>query len=161
MIKWQKGSKGFTLIEILIVLAVLAVLAAVIIPSVTGYVARGKERAWGRDRDILQSAVDAWRTDIGQRGGDPWPKLSSPAVPVGQTWKGYIDIGALATDNYLKGADAVKSAHKTYNTTATQTVSGSYRWFIGADGVVNSWYDADAGSDVDAGETGFYPEVYP
>ncbi|MBI2934373.1 MAG: prepilin-type N-terminal cleavage/methylation domain-containing protein, partial [Chloroflexi bacterium] len=97
MFRLTRSSKGFTLVELMIVLAVLAVLAAVVIPNVSGYLGRGKERAWDADRDILQSAVDAWRTDIRNRAGNPWPVLTSPTVPAdlqpgpnpNQTTRGY------------------------------------------------------------------------
>ena len=170
--KRKKGGKGFTLIEIIIVLAVLAILAAVVVPNVTGYLARGKERAWNADRDILQAAVDAYRTDISQRVGNPWPTIGGViGTPTDANADGdfaddgdtnsFIDIGALATDNYIKGADVVKSANTTYNTTATNSPSGSYAWFIDSNGVVQSWYDSDGDGVIDNGETGFQSGIYP
>ncbi len=156
-----KGKRGFTLIEIIIVLAVLAVLAAVAIPNVAGFLGRGKERSWDSDRNIIQTAVDTWRTDIGARGGNPWPTTAGQTLPTGgTTWKGYVDMAALTTDKYLKSCDSVKSADNTKNN-CTKTVSGSYRWFIDASGIVTSWYDTDADGAVDAGETAFQTDIYP
>ncbi|MBI2829775.1 MAG: prepilin-type N-terminal cleavage/methylation domain-containing protein [Chloroflexi bacterium] len=189
---FRRGQKGFTLIEILIVLAVLGVLAAVVVPNVTGFLSRGKERAWEADRDILQSAVDSWRTDIGKRTGNPWPTLggligtptdagngtvntpdgdfadigdSDSTQETGEDLNSFIDIDALADEGYLKDSKGVKSADKLLNTTATNTQSGSYGWFINSTGVVDSitWVDADNDGDVDAGETstGAQAGVYP
>ncbi|MBI4215975.1 MAG: prepilin-type N-terminal cleavage/methylation domain-containing protein [Chloroflexi bacterium] len=132
----KKSERGFTLVEILIVLAVLAVLGAVVVPQVTGFLGRGKERAYDGDRRILQAAVDAWRTDVRSRVGNPWPTIGGTVGAAATAT--YIDIGALATGNYLKGADVVASADKTKNTTATQTVSGSYGWYLDTGGVVKS-----------------------
>lgn len=189
-----KEQKGFTLIEIIVVLAVLAVLAAIVVPNVTGFLARGKERAWNADRDLLQAAVDSYRTDIGQRAGNPWPTLGgligtpsddadgSADTPdgdygdigdedinqeTGEDLNSLIDIGALATDDYLKNNKMVKSANKLLNTSANQTVSGSYGWYIDSDGNVDAiyWNDADNDGDVDSGEvestSGFVTGVYP
>src|SRR3990172_2621555 len=58
----RQARKGFTLLELLIVLAVIGILAAIGVPSVQGFLRQAKERAYGADRDVLQSAVDAWRT---------------------------------------------------------------------------------------------------
>lgn len=191
-----RRQRGFTLIEIIIVLAVLAVLAAVAIPNVAGFLGRGKERAWDADRNLIQAAVDAHRTDVGKRAGNPWPTLGAligaPAdmgngtadTPdldygdvgdkdnvreTGEDLNSFIDIGALATDGYLKGADVVKSADKRLNTTATNTISGSYGWYIDSKGVVQAlyWNDANNDTKVDAAEvktplpSGFQTDIYP
>ncbi len=179
-----KGSKGFTLIEIMIVLAVLAVMAAIVVPNVAGFLGRGKERAFEGDRRILQGAVDAWRTDIGARTGNPWPTVGgvkgTPAdasdpvdgdyVDAGDT-NSFIKLSLLTTGNVLKGNDTVKS----YKYAATATLGdtgvassgnvGSYLWYIDTNGLVQAyrWDDADADGKVDAGETtaNFVTDVYP
>ena len=136
--------KGITLIEMLIVLAVMAILAAVVIPNVTGFLSRGKERGYSADQSILQASVDAWRSDVGARTGNPWPILGggasclSAAVNTTSPCNTYVDIGTLATGEYLRGADAVKSADTAKNTTATDSPAGSYGWFIATGGIVKS-----------------------
>ncbi len=191
---FKRGEKGFTLIEIIIVLAVMAVLAAVIIPSVTGHLGRAKERGWEADRNILQAAVDSYRTDIDRRAGNPWPTLGGligePAdmgngvadTPdkdygdvgdrdinreTGEDLNSLIDIDALADEGYLKSAKTVKSANKLLNTTATNSVSGSYGWYIDLKGVVEAiyWNDKNGDGKVDTGEvestSGSVADVYP
>jgi prepilin-type N-terminal cleavage/methylation domain-containing protein len=196
---FKRGEKGFTLVEIIIVLAVIAVLAAVVIPNVTGFLGRGKERGWGADRDILQAAVDSYRTDIGKRAGNPWPTLGgligTPSddangttdtpdgdyadtgdkdinQETGEDLNSFIDIAALANEGYLKGADVVKSAETSLlNTTATNTVSGSYGWYINSNGVVDAiyWNDKDNDdlvptanvTDEVTSTSGFVTDVYP
>ncbi len=180
---FKRGEKGFTLIEIMIVLAVMAILAAVIIPNVSGYLGRAKERAWEADRNVLQAAVDSYRTDIAKRSGNPWPLITGPPWVLGiptvvtdktaiDASKGVIDIAKLynasdPTKNYLKGLDSVKSALQAANfatgTTGLSTIDGSYVWYVDADGVVKSvLYDRNlAVSIIDLTKKDFQTNVYP
>ncbi len=173
---FKRGEKGFTLIEIIIVLAVLGVLAAVVVPNVSGFLGRAKERAWEADRNIIQGAVDSWRTDIGKRSANAWPIVTGPPYVLGiptvaagavTVKKGIIDMTKLydATtpdQNYLKGTDAVKSAYKTENK-STQAQDGSYIWYIDTDGVVKSiLYDRNLATPVvDGTKDNFQTDVYP
>lgn len=40
----KKNKKGFTLVELIVVLVILAILAALLIPALTGYIDKSKER---------------------------------------------------------------------------------------------------------------------
>jgi prepilin-type N-terminal cleavage/methylation domain-containing protein len=180
----KRGGKGFTLIEIIIVLAVLGVLAAVVVPNVAGFVTRGKDRSFEADRRLLQSAVDAWRTDVSNRAGNPWPTLTgnkgSIATCADDAADG-IDVGTInanchivkisnLTPNYLKGADALKSFAYSTGTAAGATNSpvGSYVWYIDTNGLVQArrWTPASS-SDTTvaiaevAGTDGMVADVYP
>ncbi len=161
---FKRGEKGFTLIEIIIVLAVLGILAAIVIPNVSGFIGTSKERGWQADKNVLQAAVDSWRTDFTQRGsGDKWPvadnkTVGKPTVTGAAITaeKGMIYIDLLATDNYISGKDAVKSANTAYMTTANNTPTGSYVWYIHTNGTIRSiYYDGSAWQD------DFVSGVYP
>ncbi len=185
-----RRDRGFTLIEIMIVLAVLAVMAAIVVPNVAGFLGRGKERAFEADRRLLQSAVDAWRTDISQRGGNPWPTVggvkgaladnAALGVDTKETGAGastVIKISLLTTGNVLKGNDSVKSCAYT-NDGATppantgkngcsNTVVGSYVWYIDASGLVQGrrWTDTATNPGIinlaEVPADGFATDVYP
>lgn len=126
-----RKDKGFTLIEILIVLAVLGILAAVVVPNMTGFLGRGKDRSYEADQRIVQTAVDAYYTDTLTRPG-------SPKYPTGNGTSGgvstntYINLTHLVSGKYLRDAPQSASA----NNGASGT--GSYSWYVDADGLVKS-----------------------
>jgi prepilin-type N-terminal cleavage/methylation domain-containing protein len=167
-----RGHRGFTLIEIIIVLAVLGVLAAVVVPNVAGFVTRGKDRSFEADRRLLQGAVDAWRTS-GANAGNPWPTLTGNKGAItscaedGAETNG-VDVGVIDSDchiikitslapNYIKGTDAVKSFAYSASTTtgATNSPTGSYVWYIDANGLVQARrWTAASSSDTTVGAVG-------
>lgn len=145
-----RRQQGVTLIELLITLSVLGVLAAIVVPSLSGFSDRGKSRAYDSDRNTLQVAVDGWRTDVTLRDTRPWPILVGSTSCLGAvnladgslTTPGcdpYLDIAALATEDYIKDSASVRSAKTNVNTTATNTPSGQYGWFLDNTGNVNSY----------------------
>lgn len=58
MKKWKRdGKKGFTLVELIVVLVILAILAALLIPALTGYIDKAKEKQIiAETRQVVMSA---------------------------------------------------------------------------------------------------------
>ena len=64
--KFQKNKQGFTLVELIVVLVILAILAALLVPALTGYIDRAKEKKvtaeakgiWTAARQRLLSIMD-------------------------------------------------------------------------------------------------------
>jgi type IV pilus assembly protein PilA len=61
--KFRKGQKGFTLIELMIVIAIIGILAAIAIPQFTAYRQRGFNAAMQADLRNCATSQEAFYTD--------------------------------------------------------------------------------------------------
>jgi len=63
--KKNLNKKGFTLIELIVVIAILAILALILVPSITGYIAKAnsaKDQANARS-EYSRVVLEAWTTN--------------------------------------------------------------------------------------------------
>lgn len=59
------NNRGFTLVELIIVMAIIAILAAALFPSLTRYLARGRNSARVAHIQEISRALAAYATDHG------------------------------------------------------------------------------------------------
>ncbi|MEM3426919.1 MAG: type II secretion system major pseudopilin GspG [Candidatus Bathyarchaeia archaeon] len=61
-----KRREGFTLLEILIVVAIIGLLASLIVPNLIGRYEKSKEEIAKAQIEMLSSAIEAFRLDMGR-----------------------------------------------------------------------------------------------
>lgn len=59
-----KSKKAYTLVELIVVIAIIGILSAVLIPSITGYIAKAKESAALQEADFLKLAYIDWQVEL-------------------------------------------------------------------------------------------------
>lgn len=72
MAKMRNAKRGFTLVEVLVVMVILAILAAAVIPSMTGYIDKAKNKSVLAEARAVyvaaQSAVSEYSISLEQEG---------------------------------------------------------------------------------------------
>ena len=136
MFKKLKEKKGFTLVELIVVLVILAILAALLIPALTGYINKAK------DKQIIaetRQTVMAAQTLV----DEAYAKDSTNAITVATdgTVK-FTEVYELAeVDGTIEGAVTVSDKGKI--TSLTYKNSGKQCTYSVADGKTKGTYTVD------------------
>ena len=74
----RKSKKGFTLVELIVVLVILAILAALLVPALTGYIDKAKEKkVVAETRQCVMAAQTLYDEAYGKDGTDAAPSETS------------------------------------------------------------------------------------
>lgn len=119
----KKG--GFTLVELIVVLVILAILAALLIPALTGYIDRAKEKnVIAETRQCVMAAQTLY--DEAYAGVDKNGTAATPANDKILALAELIDKGKLGTDKDKVAFDGNKVSHLVYtHNGVTCTYDGS------------------------------------
>lgn len=122
--KRVKQDQGFTLVEIIVVLVVLAILAAFTIPTMLGFVADAKGKAYIAEAREVYVAAQAVATeysgttdmtdgsnDTGTGGGDPWSNGLAVSLSSGEVQYRYKTFHP---GDKLYGTAQVNASHQMY-----------------------------------------------
>ncbi|MBS3735096.1 MAG: prepilin-type N-terminal cleavage/methylation domain-containing protein [Phycisphaerae bacterium] len=126
------GSKGFTLVEILIVVIILGILAAIVIPQFTEASEDARESALASDLQTLRSQIELYKV----QHNDRYPSQDSGEAV------GDMDGGEFVTD--------LTSVTNSAGTTAAGDGALNYGPYLQAF-PDNPFVDGDAGSQVTVG----------
>lgn len=71
----KNGRKGFTLVELIVVLVILAILAALLVPALTGYIDKAKEKSVVAEARMILQAVQTEVSEI--YGTSDWKQIGA------------------------------------------------------------------------------------
>ena len=120
----MKKNKGFTLVEVIVILVILAILAAVLIPSLTTYIDKAKEKGITANARAAYVATQAIASEVyGVNDIKNW-SISGKAIS-GATMPSNIDYDAIIDLAQLDGVSSaeIKSATITNGTVTAFTYS--------------------------------------
>ncbi len=107
--KMQSGTKGFTLVELVIVMAVIAVILSVVIPNLRGMQQESQLTKVEGELNTLKTAVTSfWRNNANQYPANIYTALTTatPQLLPATLPDPFNTDAANATYGYLKGNDA-------------------------------------------------------
>jgi general secretion pathway protein G len=141
----RRGSRGFTLIEMLIVIVVIAILALIVIPRLLGAGRKAKEASLKGDLHMLRNAIQQFEADLGDNPAD-LDQLVATTAPSGAGGNG-LDLDPQGYQGpYLKTADGALpvdpftgSADWTYDAAAGQVHSASTLNALDGTTAYNEW----------------------
>lgn len=119
----RKKEGGFTLVELIVVLVILAILAALLIPALTGYIDRAKEKSIIAE---TRQCVMAAQTLYDEAYADV-AKDATPTLPTADAIKKLAEVtGTVSTENgdlAFSNGEVSKLVYS--NSTMTCTYNGS------------------------------------
>ena len=116
--KFQKNKQGFTLVELIVVLVILAILAALLVPALTGYIDRAKEKKVTAEAKGIWTAAQAAASEYYGLHINDTAMQKSMTNSCTINGKRYVNLGRIPNSTL---SDELEKWH-TKNLTASQMI---------------------------------------
>lgn len=144
-------SKGFTLVELIVVLVILAILAALLIPALTGYIDKAKEKKIVAETRMVVTAVQTVASET-------YGSLNNLASDDWDNWLTYYDFnnGNLLSEGIR--ITEIKKLAEVFDSNPKATFKAEITWdaHIKTVRYDNGAYTCTYTADSEAGGTGSY-----
>lgn len=129
----KNNKKGFTLVELIVVLVILAILAALLIPALTGYIDKAKERQIIAETRQAVMAAQTLADEI----------YAVDSSQLNNTWlAGTASNGSTNKDNILNLAELDGNTNNDITSLTFDPNDGSIATLVFTDGTYTCTYDA-------------------
>ena len=91
----MKKNKGFTLVEVIVILVILAILAAILVPALTAYIDKAKEKSIAAEARTALIAAQAWASEqyaVGSNGTGPYDDSDLTEYKRAGDWGGTVEF---------------------------------------------------------------------
>lgn len=155
-----KNKKGFTLVELIVVLVILAILAALLVPALTGYIDKAKEKKVIAETRMVVMAVQTVASEAyGQLGAGKDLHLSLPTDWSSHSASGSTTAGDGKYMQEIKKLAEVFDSNPKATFYAEATAQGKVLTLSYNNGVYTCVYNANEQSYTATKNTGTNPSL--
>ena len=145
-----KNKKGVTLVELIVVLVILAILAALLVPALTGYIDKAKEKKIVAETRMVVMAVQTVASEA-------YGSLNNLADDDQENWSTYPDIGGNSGKEGIRITE-IKKLAEVFDSNPKATFYAEINWDAHIKTVQydNGTYTCTYTADSEASGTGSY-----
>lgn len=143
-------NKGFTLVELIVVLVILAILAALLVPALTGYIDKAKEKKIVAETRMVVTAVQTVASET-------YGSLNNLASDDWDNWLTYPDFGGNTGGEGIRITE-IKKLAEVFDSNPKATFKAEITWDAHIKTVMydNGAYTCTYTADSEAGGAGSY-----
>lgn len=110
--KMKENKKGFTLVELIVVLVILAILIALLVPSLTGYIDKARQKSVAAEARMVLEAIQTEESD--EYGTKATYKVKTGVTELTEQMKKLAEVKGTYTVSYTTDKDTAKVTELIY-----------------------------------------------